>query len=61
MIGYGVHICLNPNNRRVVDVADQIMTGAVFLYRIQSLKIQGLQIPNYYSQYRPFRSTLLEM
>ncbi|MBD6614632.1 PfaD family polyunsaturated fatty acid/polyketide biosynthesis protein [Komarekiella sp. 'clone 1'] len=48
-----------PKNRRVVDVADQIMTGAVFLYRIQSLKIQGLQIPNYYSQYHP-RSTLLE-
>jgi len=50
-----------PKNRQVVDVADQIMTGAVFLYRIQSLKIQGLQTSNYYSQYRPFRSTLLEM
>ncbi|MBE9033939.1 PfaD family polyunsaturated fatty acid/polyketide biosynthesis protein [aff. Roholtiella sp. LEGE 12411] len=48
-----------PKNRRVVDVADQIMTGAVFLYRIQSLKIQGLQIPNYYSQYHPC-STRLE-
>jgi PfaD family protein len=48
-----------PKNRYVVDVADQIMTGAVFLYRIQSLKIQGLQIPNYYSHYHPC-STLLE-
>ncbi|AFZ24739.1 PfaD family protein [Cylindrospermum stagnale PCC 7417] len=42
-----------PNNRRVVDVADQIMTGAAFLYRIQSLKIQGLQISDYYSQFQP--------
>ncbi|WP_193198687.1 PfaD family polyunsaturated fatty acid/polyketide biosynthesis protein [Nostoc sp. MG11] len=48
-----------PKNRHVVDVADQIMTGAVFLYRIQSLKIQGLQIPNYYSQYHP-SPTILE-
>ncbi|QLE59063.1 PfaD family polyunsaturated fatty acid/polyketide biosynthesis protein [Nostoc sp. TCL26-01] len=40
-------------NRRVVDVAYHIMTGAAFLYRIQSLKIQGLQISDYYSQYHP--------
>ncbi len=49
------------NNRHVVDVADQIMMGTAFLYRIQSLKIQGLQLPDYYSQYHPVRSTLLEM
>ncbi|MBN3905275.1 MAG: PfaD family polyunsaturated fatty acid/polyketide biosynthesis protein [Nostoc sp. NMS1] len=42
-----------PNNRQVVDVANHIMTGAAFLYRIQSLKIQGLQMPDYYSEYRP--------
>jgi PfaD family protein len=47
-----------PNNRRVVDVANHIMIGAAFLYRIQSLKIQGMQISDYYSQYRPVRSTL---
>ncbi|BAZ32982.1 2-nitropropane dioxygenase, NPD [Cylindrospermum sp. NIES-4074] len=41
------------NNRHVVDVAYQIMTGAAFLYRIQSLKIQGLQMSDYYSQYHP--------
>ncbi|MBD2729718.1 PfaD family polyunsaturated fatty acid/polyketide biosynthesis protein [Nostoc sp. FACHB-892] len=46
------------NNRRVVDIAHQIMTGAAFLYRIQSLKIQGLKIPDYYSHYCPLRSTL---
>ncbi|MBD2355306.1 PfaD family polyunsaturated fatty acid/polyketide biosynthesis protein [Tolypothrix sp. FACHB-123] len=47
-----------PKNRKVVDVANHIMTGAAFLYRIQSLKFQGLQIPDYYSQYRPASSTV---
>ncbi|MBE9007238.1 PfaD family polyunsaturated fatty acid/polyketide biosynthesis protein [Fortiea sp. LEGE XX443] len=42
-----------PQNRRVVDVADHIMQGAAYLYRIQNLKIQGLQIPDYYTQYLP--------
>ncbi|MBD2663048.1 2-nitropropane dioxygenase, NPD [Richelia sinica FACHB-800] len=42
-----------PANRHVVDVADQIMKGTAFLYRIQSLKMQGLQLPNDYTQYRP--------
>ena len=41
------------NNRQVADVANHIMTGAAFLYRIQSLKVQGLQMPTYYSEYRP--------
>jgi trans-AT polyketide synthase, acyltransferase and oxidoreductase domains len=47
-----------PKNRRVVDVAHHIMIGAAFLYRIQNLKIQGLQIPENYSQYRPESSTI---
>ncbi len=47
-----------PNNRRVVDVANHIMIGSAFLYRIQSLKMQGLQISNYYSQYCPNHSTI---
>ena len=42
-----------PQNRRVVDVAEHIMTGAAFLYRIQSLKLQGLQLPVTCSQYTP--------
>ncbi|MGH7998452.1 MAG: PfaD family polyunsaturated fatty acid/polyketide biosynthesis protein [Brasilonema sp.] len=42
-----------PKNRRVVDVAHHIMTGAAFLYRIQSLKLQGLQISDDYCQYYP--------
>ncbi|MBG1267071.1 PfaD family polyunsaturated fatty acid/polyketide biosynthesis protein [Nostoc sp. WHI] len=49
------------NNRQVVDIANQIMTGAAFLYRVQNLKIQGLQASDYYSQYHPVRSTLLEI
>ncbi|MCP4537297.1 MAG: PfaD family polyunsaturated fatty acid/polyketide biosynthesis protein [Chloroflexi bacterium] len=40
-------------NRRAVDVAQHIMTGAAFLYRLQDLKIQGLQIPAHYGQYCP--------
>jgi PfaD family protein len=40
-------------NRSVVDVAHHIMTGAAYLYRVQNLKLQGLQIPNDYSQYFP--------
>ncbi|MEA5617307.1 PfaD family polyunsaturated fatty acid/polyketide biosynthesis protein [Cronbergia sp. UHCC 0137] len=44
-----------PNNRHVVDVANQIMQGTAYLYRIQSLKIQGLQMANVYSQYQPIR------
>lgn len=47
-----------PNNRRVVDVANHIMRGTAYLYRIQSLKIQGLQISDYYTQYIPNYSTL---
>ncbi|SRR5579883_1753301 len=42
-----------PHNRRVVDVAYHIMTGAAFLYRMQSLKIQELLLPDHYSQYHP--------
>lgn len=43
----------DPNNRKVVDVANHIMRGAAFLFRIQSLKMQGLQMPATYMQYRP--------
>jgi trans-AT polyketide synthase, acyltransferase and oxidoreductase domains len=45
------------NNRKVVDVANHIMTGATFLYRMQSLKIQGLQVPIQLGQYRPIPDT----
>jgi trans-AT polyketide synthase, acyltransferase and oxidoreductase domains len=42
-----------PQNRRVVDVADHIMTGAAFLYRLQNLTLQGLHLPSAYRQYKP--------
>ncbi|MEM9924467.1 MAG: PfaD family polyunsaturated fatty acid/polyketide biosynthesis protein [Cyanobacteria bacterium P01_D01_bin.50] len=47
-----------PNNRRVVDIANHMMIGTSYLYRMQSLKMQGLQVPNFYSQYHPVKSTL---
>lgn len=42
-----------PQNRRVTDVADHLMTGAAFLYRLQSLTLQGLHLPAAYRQYYP--------
>jgi trans-AT polyketide synthase/acyltransferase/oxidoreductase domain-containing protein len=41
------------NNRRVVDVAKHIMTGAAFLNRIMVLRSQGISIPPEYSRYVP--------
>jgi trans-AT polyketide synthase, acyltransferase and oxidoreductase domains len=43
----------DPQNRRVVDVAHHILQGTAFLYRLQSLQIQGLHIPQHYAQYKP--------
>lgn len=40
-------------NRKVADVADHILTGAAYLYRIESLKLQGLDLSDYYIQYKP--------
>ena len=57
---HGLYAYLSdPNHRQVVDVANHIMQGSAFLYRMQSLKIQGLQIQDDYCQYYPLRSTLL--
>ncbi|MGB7440473.1 MAG: PfaD family polyunsaturated fatty acid/polyketide biosynthesis protein [Coleofasciculaceae cyanobacterium] len=42
-----------PENRRVVELAHHVMTGAAFLYRMQNLKLQGLQMPTKFSQYHP--------
>ncbi|MEO1624654.1 MAG: PfaD family polyunsaturated fatty acid/polyketide biosynthesis protein [Bacteroidota bacterium] len=33
------------DNRKVADVAEQIMQGAAYLYRIQALKMQGVVFP----------------
>jgi trans-AT polyketide synthase, acyltransferase and oxidoreductase domains len=40
-----------PKNRRVAEVADRMMEGAAFLYRLQSLTLQGLNLPPSYRQY----------
>ncbi|MEA5594308.1 PfaD family polyunsaturated fatty acid/polyketide biosynthesis protein [Rivularia sp. UHCC 0363] len=42
-----------PENRHVVDIADRILTGAAYLYRLQNLKMQGLELPARLSQYHP--------
>lgn len=42
-----------PENRRVVDVAHHVMTGAAYLHRIQNLKMQGLNLPAQYCRYVP--------
>ncbi|MBW4696837.1 MAG: PfaD family polyunsaturated fatty acid/polyketide biosynthesis protein [Aphanocapsa lilacina HA4352-LM1] len=44
-----------PENRTVVDVAGQLMLGAAFLYRVQHLRSQGLQLPPAYCRYLPTR------
>lgn len=44
-----------PQNRRVVDVARHILTGCAYLYRLQSLKLQGLLAPASLERYYPER------
>jgi PfaD family protein len=48
-----------PKNRRVADVALQILTGAACQYRLQALKLQGLQFPAELEQYYPVESLLI--
>ncbi len=40
-------------NRKAADVAEQIMNGAAYLYRIQYLRDQGLVLPNTWSHFTP--------
>ncbi|MGB1288558.1 MAG: 2-nitropropane dioxygenase, partial [Aggregatilineales bacterium] len=40
-------------NRRVVDVAEHIMRGVAYLYRIRTLESQGLVLPVAMQHYRP--------
>ncbi len=40
-------------NRKVAEVAEQIMHGAAYLYRIQTLKMQGLTFPLEMEHYLP--------
>ena len=45
-------------NRRVVDIGLHLMTGAAYLWRLQTLKMQGLLLPSAWEQYRPVASLI---
>jgi trans-AT polyketide synthase/acyltransferase/oxidoreductase domain-containing protein len=42
-----------PHNRRVVDVSLHFLTGSAYLYRLQSLQMQGAPVPPGLESYRP--------
>ncbi|MEM6348829.1 MAG: PfaD family polyunsaturated fatty acid/polyketide biosynthesis protein [Bacteroidota bacterium] len=46
-------------NRKVADVAEQIMQGAAYLFRIQTLKTQGVNLPPELEQIKPQKSLAL--
>ncbi|MBT5829636.1 MAG: 2-nitropropane dioxygenase, partial [Candidatus Latescibacteria bacterium] len=43
----------HPQNRHVVDMADHMIAGALYLYRLQSLKSQGIVVPHAFEAYKP--------
>jgi len=47
-----------PHNRRIVDVTTQLFTGAVYLHRVQMLKMYGIQVPANLASYYPLSSTV---
>ncbi|MEO0898815.1 MAG: PfaD family polyunsaturated fatty acid/polyketide biosynthesis protein [Bacteroidota bacterium] len=46
-------------NREVADVAEQIMQGAAYLFRIQNLKTQGVHFPLELERFTPKKKELL--
>ncbi len=40
-------------NRHAADVGLHLLTGAAYLSRLQMLKLQGLEYPSTWEQYRP--------
>jgi hypothetical protein len=40
-----------PENRSVVDIAEHMLNGAAFLYRINHLALQGILIPPNWKEY----------
>jgi trans-AT polyketide synthase, acyltransferase and oxidoreductase domains len=46
-------------NRHVASVANEIMTGCAYLFRLQNLKMQGLNIPSGLQQYAPGAQVIL--
>ena len=47
-------------NRKVVDVAEHIMQGAAYLYRIQALKMQGVEFPLEMERFVPVQEGIIE-
>tara|TARA_A100001037_G_scaffold4284_1_gene4165 strand:- start:1429 stop:2709 length:1281 start_codon:yes stop_codon:yes gene_type:complete len=45
-----------PSNRRVVDIAENLMQGAAYLFRLQQLKTQGIHLPSSLFHYTPVPS-----
>lgn len=43
----------DPARRSVVDVAHHLMTGTAYLARLHDLRLQGLELPPYYTRYVP--------
>ncbi|WP_330181271.1 PfaD family polyunsaturated fatty acid/polyketide biosynthesis protein [Nocardia sp. NBC_01503] len=48
----GSHLAA-PGNRRVADIADQLMTGAAYLTRVAQLRTAGVRLPAECSRYVP--------
>ena len=45
----------NYQNRKAADVAEQIMQGAAYLYRVQALEMQGFGMPVEMVQFVPVK------
>lgn len=43
-----------PAQRKAADVGQHIMEGAAYLYRVQALQLQGIQLPTSWMHYTPF-------
>jgi len=39
------------DQRQVVEIADQLMLGATYQYRLNQLTVQGLQVPTAWERY----------
>ena len=46
-----------PSNRRVVDIAENLMQGAAYLFRLQQLKTQGIHLHSSLFHYTPVSSS----
>lgn len=40
-------------NRTAADIAEHIMQGAAYIYRVQALKMQGVNLPTHWASYVP--------